>query len=55
MKWLCKIGFHKYRFKEYYPDYLQFKARCSHEQDVTYWIEKCERCTKEKTCNDFIY
>jgi hypothetical protein len=54
MNFLCKIGLHKYKFKKFYPEWLQPKGNGCCLQDFRVWIEKCERCGKEKDFNDLI-
>ncbi len=52
--WLCKLNIHKYKFLRYFTEHLQYKAKCKHEMNITFWREKCERCGKEKIFNNMI-
>lgn len=57
LNWLCKIGIHKWRFKEYCHELSYKGCRCKcghllHGMSVETWIEECQRCKKEKFEND---
>ena len=51
MKWLCKIGIHKYRLYIDIPEWFQ-PWKISEETNWNAWIDKCERCGKEKHKDD---
>jgi hypothetical protein len=54
IKFRCKIGFHKYEFKEYWPQYLQPWFINPEKHNWKIWIEKCILCDKERSCDDLI-